>query len=185
MLSWVVNSRHHSRRSFPFRRCHKKLVTRRNSRLFFSYSSGLFHFPYPLSPFLATHTKSAGVYPNNSHSGTQRSHTASLPSSHRPLPTSSPFPSYSCALLCTFLHLPKTQLICFHAIPHSLQKNARGGGYPRGIPSFTEAQNEVHRRRDEPDRQLVTPYSSPLPVTSTLVAALQPKCYDLVFHDPC
>jgi hypothetical protein len=42
----------------------------------------------------------------------------------------SPFFSNSCALLCTFLHPSKTQLFCFHAIPHSLPKTTRGGGTP-------------------------------------------------------
>jgi hypothetical protein len=51
----------------------------------------------------------------------------------------SPFFSHSCALFCTFLHLPKTQLFCFHVLPHSLQKTTRGGG----TPSFTGAQNEL------------------------------------------
>src|SRR5258708_34674423 len=39
---------------------------------FNSVPSVLFHFPYPVSPLLATHTKSAGVWPNSSHSGTLR-----------------------------------------------------------------------------------------------------------------
>jgi len=39
----------------------------------------------------------------------------------------SPFFSHSCALFCTFLHSPKTQLSCFQSIAHSLHKN-RGWG---------------------------------------------------------
>src|SRR5882762_3649348 len=39
----------------------------------------------------------------------------------------SPFFSDSCALFCTFLHSPKTQLSCFQSIAHSLHKN-RGWG---------------------------------------------------------
>src|ERR1700674_2891210 len=31
-------------------------------------------------------------------------------------------------LLRTLLHSPKTQLLCFHAIPHSLPKTPGGGG---------------------------------------------------------
>ena len=42
----------------------------------------------------------------------------------------SPVFSISCALFCTFLRLPKTQLFRFHALPHSLQKTTRGGGTP-------------------------------------------------------
>jgi hypothetical protein len=36
---------------------------------------------------------------------------------------------------------PKTQLLYFQAIAHSLRETTRGGG----IPSLTEAQNEIHR----------------------------------------
>jgi len=39
-------------------------------RPFFSCACALFHFPYPVSPLLATLTKTTGVYPNNSHSET-------------------------------------------------------------------------------------------------------------------
>ena len=40
---------------------------------------------------------------------------------------SSPLFSYPSKLFCTFLHLPKTQPFCFHAIPHSLTKTPGGG----------------------------------------------------------
>src|SRR5437879_11124410 len=39
----------------------------------------------------------------------------------------SPFFSTPCALFCAFLHFCKIQLLCFHAIPHSLAKT-RGVG---------------------------------------------------------
>jgi len=55
-----VNSRHHSRRSFPFRRCDEMLFTNRNSRLFFSCTSAVFHFPYPATPLFAILRKTAG-----------------------------------------------------------------------------------------------------------------------------
>jgi len=45
----------------------------------------------------------------------------------RRVPELSPFLSHSCALFCTFLHLQKSQLICFQAILHSLRKNTGGG----------------------------------------------------------
>ncbi len=41
--------------------------------------------------------------------------------------------SYCCALFCTFctfLHSAETQLVCFHALPNSLSKNAGQGGMP-------------------------------------------------------
>src|SRR6266571_5219905 len=40
---------------------------------------------------------------------------------------SSPLFSYHSKLFCTFLHLPKIQPFCFHAIPHSLTKTPGGG----------------------------------------------------------
>ena len=43
----------------------------------------------------------------------------------------SPFFSHSCALLCTFLHPRKAQLLCFQAIPHSGSKNTTAGGRGR------------------------------------------------------
>src|ERR1700682_5523897 len=54
----------------------------------------------------------------------------------------SPFLSHSCALFCTFLYPAKTQLVCCHAIAHSLPKNTgRGEKYVRlltliGFPSL-------------------------------------------------
>jgi hypothetical protein len=40
---------------------------------FLSYTSALFHFPYPVSPVFAALTKTTGVYTNSSHSGTPHS----------------------------------------------------------------------------------------------------------------
>src|SRR5207249_10607386 len=42
---------------------------------------------------------------------------------------STPFPLYSCALSCRFLHQLKTQPFYFQAIPHSFAKTP-GGGVP-------------------------------------------------------
>ncbi len=49
-----------------------------------------------------------------------------------PVPLHSPqylssFFSHSCSLFCAFLHLSKTQLLCFQSFPHSLRKNTGGG----------------------------------------------------------
>jgi hypothetical protein len=65
---------------------------------------------------------------------------------------SSSFFSDSCALFCTFLHPRKTQLVSFHAIPHSLQKTPGVGG---GAKPSTRTRNEVTvpsdpRRAEEP-----------------------------------
>src|SRR5258708_18585541 len=40
----------------------------------------------------------------------------------------SPFCSTTCTLFCSFLHLPKTQPICFQSITHSLRKTPGGRG---------------------------------------------------------
>src|SRR5712664_2024477 len=58
------------------------------------------------------------------------------------LPSTQPFSfhilAHSFALFCIFLHLQKTYLFCFHAIPHSLQKKKHEGwgapNFPRTIP---------------------------------------------------
>ena len=82
--------------------------------------------PYPVSPLLATSmrillpgrfcgTKTAGVYTNNSHSGTCDSALSTLLNSFR------------FTLLRTLLHLEKNQLFYFQSIPHSLSKTAGWG----------------------------------------------------------
>jgi hypothetical protein len=75
-----------------------------------------FQVPYPVSPAVATLTKTAGVRINNSHSGTRHSALTTLRNSFRFI------------LLRTLLRLRKTQLVCFHAISHSSPKTTRGGG---------------------------------------------------------
>src|SRR5712664_2096885 len=47
---------------------------------------------------------------------------------------SSPFLSHSCALFLAFLHSPKSQLVCFQSIPHSMPKTPGGG-----VPPFAES----------------------------------------------
>src|SRR5260370_7655647 len=51
----------------------------------------------------------------------------------------SPLFLHSCALFCTFLHFPETQLFSFQAVPHSLHKTpgvgdhfSRAEDFPRG-----------------------------------------------------
>ncbi len=75
-----------------------------------------FQVPYPVSPAVATLTKTAGGCTNNSHSGTRDSALTTLRNSFR------------FTLLRTLLRLRKTQLVCFHAISHSSPKTTRGGG---------------------------------------------------------
>jgi len=62
-------------------------------------------------------------------------------SSRMPIPCSlSPLFSIPCALFCTFLHSPKTQLFYFQAIPHSLQKN---GGWREWVFSLVKVGNSL------------------------------------------
>jgi hypothetical protein len=74
-----------------------------------------FQVPYPVSPAVATLTKTAGMCTNNSYSGTRHSALTTLRNSFR------------FTLLRTLLRLRKTQLVCFHAISHSSPKTTRGG----------------------------------------------------------
>jgi hypothetical protein len=60
-------------RPLRFHHRDEKGVTSHFFRPFVSYTSALFQVPYPLSPLFATLTKTAGVYPNSSHSGTHPS----------------------------------------------------------------------------------------------------------------
>src|SRR6266850_2290408 len=53
-----------------FRRSDVPTFRRSSNRPLFSIASTLFHFRYPATPVFATLTKTTGVYPNNSHSGT-------------------------------------------------------------------------------------------------------------------
>jgi hypothetical protein len=96
----------------------------------------------------------------------------------------SPFFSHSCALFCTFLHLPKTQLFCFHVLPHSLQKTPGVGVPPRSpglrMNSFLNWPAVPHDLFFH--RSQVTGQGT---LTFPPVAALPAECYDLVFHDPC
>ena len=91
MLSWVVNSRFHPCRASRSPRCDENLPFRRNFRPLFSCAAHsskfrtLFQVAYTPTPLLATLTKTAGVYTNNSRSGTH------LPVNH------SSFISLACA----------------------------------------------------------------------------------------
>ena|SRR2546425_11979047 len=77
-----------------------------------------FTLPAPASSGTPAEGNSPRAYPER---GRRR------PTSHSPLYSTSFF-SHSCALFCAFLHFPKTQLLSFQAIPHSLQKTWGCGG---------------------------------------------------------
>jgi hypothetical protein len=87
------------------------------------------HYPpksFPLNSFADPHplNRVASIFYKNI-GGRE---TPSTFHSLSPIPYNlSPFFSHSCALFCTFLHSPKTQLSCFQSIAHSLHKN-RGLG---------------------------------------------------------
>ena len=87
----------------------------------------LFQVPYPVSPLLATLTKTAGVYTNNSRSGSNRlqQRRGAL---HSSLALTTVFKFFLFTPLRTLLHSPKTQLFYFQPIPHSLPKNTGSGG---------------------------------------------------------
>jgi hypothetical protein len=83
---------------------------------------------------------------------------------------SSSFLSHCCALFCSFLHLRKTQLFYFQAIPHSLPKITGGEGTPvtlisrwaelanrPGRPSIASFQLSTVDRRSRPLPGLSTP----------------------------
>src|SRR5882762_4123560 len=83
-----------------------------------SFPLNLFADPHPLNRVASIFYKNVG--------GRGRHLQLSIPFHLSPYDLS-PFFSHSCALFCTFLHSPKTQLSCFQSIAHSLHKN-RGWG---------------------------------------------------------
>ena len=132
MLSWVVIDRQHLRQAARFASLH-------SSPLFpLPHLSPLLPTPYallsatatpqPLCNQSVTHSfyldgGCVPLFPTCQHSN--------LPMFQR-VSKLSPLFSHSCALFCTFLHSPKTQLFYFQAIPHSASKNTttgRGKGY--------------------------------------------------------
>ena len=79
----------------------------------------------------------------------------------------SSFFSHSCALFCAFLHLSKTQLLCFQSFPHSLRRNT-GVGYPpsaiTSLPVFLRTEG-AERSPSRPYLYFLTsllPYLSPV-----------------------
>src|SRR5260370_1307965 len=78
---------------------------------------------------------------------TSRSGPASAFQQFPPPPVSStPFFSNPCALLRTLLLSPKTQLLSFQAIPHSLAKTTGGGGtYANLTPSRFQIRSTTFR----------------------------------------
>src|SRR6266699_7287690 len=112
------------------------LVKARAKVLKFSslFSSGyaLFHFPYPLSPLLATLTKTAECVPTIPR--------LELVTGH--LSLAIVLKLFLFTFLRTLLHASKCQRLCFQALPHSLRKTpgvgcgvlfsaSRGGCEPR------------------------------------------------------
>jgi hypothetical protein len=99
----------------------------------------LFQVPYPLSPLLATLTKTAGVCANNSHSGTHPMEWRLYPLSahgHSGIQTFrcasglSPFFSHSSALFCTYKKLNSFLFMRFR----TLCQKTPGWGVPTYAP---------------------------------------------------
>ncbi len=131
MLSWVVNYRPHPRPTSPSSLpcshshfgTHPSVIKKKSPFLFMHLRNA--NFATPL--FCYSYKMPGGVSPSIR---TFRPPTVST--CFRPIP----FFSYLCALFCSFLLAPKTQLFCFQAIPHSLSKKKHPGGgrrfnYPR------------------------------------------------------
>ncbi len=131
-----------SLRSFRGVPAHKSRTKLLKSSSLFSRACALFHFPYPVSPVFATLTRTAGVYTNNSHSGTHNyfdrgatrfvrsAQSRSLGliaflSRHSALATR--LKSFIFISFRTLLHSRKDQLFSFHALPVSLAKTPGGG----------------------------------------------------------
>src|SRR3989442_16045497 len=89
-----------------------------NSRSLFSRACALFHFPYPISPLLATLTKTAGCV----------STIPKLELVTRRLSLATGFKLPLFIPLRTLLHASKCQHLCFQAPPHSLRKTSGVGG---------------------------------------------------------
>src|SRR5712664_2379299 len=193
MLSCVVISRHHPRRSSPSRHCDGKFLFRDDFRPFLSYTSALFHFPYPLSLLLATHTKTAGCVPTI---------PILKPSPHAPIlaplfPLSSAnLMSFLFTLLCTLLHffaLPKisTPLFSSNSALCAKKRSVRASHFglapnSQRNPPWRITEHASRTTSHEPSHRPIptvsgSRYSNHLP----RVAAFSSECYDLVFHDPC
>jgi hypothetical protein len=176
-----VNSRRQPRRTFLFRQRAKKPVMRRDFRPFLSYTSALFHFPYPVTPLFATLTKTAGVYQQFPFWNPTLRHPSSLTTTNSPVPASCPYFSYSCALFCTYAKLNSILFTQFRTLS---QKHRGWGTHP---PSFIEKQDETVRHQCEPDRQLAAPYSSTSHqsrITSRFRAGCRPPVWMLRFGVP-
>ncbi len=172
MVPFRVNQQFHTRlprKSLairPFRPA--SFISFASSTSFTSFASG---FPYPLpssvscNSFVCHSYENCRVCTNNSHHGTLHSSQpfrskihpncgVEMPtwSGHSALPTSfdlSPLFSESCALRCTFLHLRKTQPICFQSFPHSASKNTTdGGGGTHPLLFHLQLSTSFHESRD-------------------------------------
>src|ERR1700687_2364469 len=181
MLAWVVIDRTHSRQFLP------KSSSLRTLRLCVEFSDS-FHptsvvstayaltlataTPQPLCNQSVTHS----FYLDGGHTPLWRCPTTAVPSTAYSC-SLSPLFSISCALSCTFLHSPKTQLFHFQAIPHSLKKKTRGWVAQRSASSCSVLGNSAWSKW----AALTTPRhaSHESPVTShqarTEVSQNQPK----------
>src|SRR2546425_489383 len=106
-----------------------------NSRSLFSRGCALFHFPYPLSPLLATLTKIAGCVPTIPNLELLTNLPRAQPRGRLSLAIVLKF--FLFILLRTLLYASKCQRLCFQAFPHSLGKTPGVGGgrhFSTGFP---------------------------------------------------
>jgi hypothetical protein len=198
MVPWVVNYRPHLRQAHKLRASSASLPLFHLLHLPHLLSSSFifrifFQVPYPATPLFATLTKTAGVYTNNSHSGTHVSPVFNpIPYPQRPIPFCFTFLRTPFALFCTFLRFAESQLLYFQAVPHSPSKNEAfaptASASPHSqcgrLPRITERRSRTtSHEASHGAARLCRGHESP--VTSPLVAAFPAECYDLVFHDPC
>ena len=108
------------------------------------YSPSLFQVPYPVSPLLATLTKTAGVYTNNSCSGSNRlqQRRGALHSSQA-LTTVFKFVLFT--LLRTLLHSPKLNSFIFNRFRTLCQKTPGVGGMD--VEEISPLQGQIHGKK--------------------------------------
>src|SRR6266566_6174973 len=128
---------------------------------FFSSAYALFHFPYPLSPLLATLTRIAGCVPTIPR--------LELVTRHLSLATLLKFSLFK--LLRTLLHASKCQRLCFQAFPHSLRKTPGWGEGLWRTPGASLSGNASSP--EDTTRQERWPHDT-LPTRSHLPTAVDP-----------
>jgi len=111
-----------------------------NSRPVFSNTSALFRFTYAVTPLFATLTKTDGVYPLSSHSGT---HASPILRTSQSFLT---YPLFFHTLANSFVPLKNSTLL-FSSNSKLFCKNTRGGGTPSSLLEGQVLTRDKERRR--------------------------------------